>query len=87
MSPKFNPRNQISPGTAHRCFGINPEDLKRAVIEGVIPGAVDKNRVRIREADLIQAIAAGLINQSSKFLGMYDGKLKEVQSGVFRTVV
>ncbi|MBM7868460.1 hypothetical protein GTO89_16400 [Heliobacterium gestii] len=87
MSPKFEPDHYISPGTAHRCFGVEPEALKQMVIDGVIPGQVEKNRVRIKEDELIRAIGEGVIGQSPRFLGMYDGKLKEVYPGVFRTVV
>ncbi|MBC9786007.1 hypothetical protein H1S01_16105 [Heliobacterium chlorum] len=85
--PKFNPEKFISPGTAHRCFGIEPEVLKQLVVDGVIRGEVSKSRVRVTEEDLIEAIESGTVNQSSRFLGMYDGKLKEVAPGVYRTVV
>ncbi|MCW2279150.1 hypothetical protein [Heliophilum fasciatum] len=87
LSPKYDPDNFISPGTANRCFGIEPDELKQAVSLGNIPGVVANNRVRVRETDLIEAIASGRMEQSTWFLGMYKGKLKEVCPGVFRTVV
>ncbi|MDD2421287.1 MAG: hypothetical protein PHC60_01030 [Heliobacteriaceae bacterium] len=87
MSPKFEPNRFISPGTAHRCFGIESQALKQAVTDGLIPGIVERNRVRVRENDLIAAIETGILTQSPRFLGLYDGKLKEVATGVFRTVV